>query len=229
MKLKRLLAMSALALVGAFAFAACGETPNPDNQGGGGGENNGGGGNKLNSYTLEAEYVDLTDAHGAGISSDQSGCDMIYGEGTDAHKDKGWSSGYYVGYSYTSEFALEFEFEASADATATIVLRLGSELGNITLTPESFTVALNGTPLTYSSMYVEGSDGMENMKFSDKTVTSTASLKAGKNVIRLSISTNDLRNGQTGGPTIDCVKIQTSATLTYTEHTENPSRRGAII
>ena len=221
MKLKKIIGYSALACVAAFSLAACTETGNE-------GPNTGGG--KLTTYVMEAEYVDLDDVKGAGISSDQSGVELIYGEGTQAQKDKGWSSGYFVGFTYTAEFSMDFVFTASVESTATIIIRLGSELGDITLNPDNFPIKLNGTAINYSSMFVAGNEGdMANMTFSDKTVATSATLKAGENKITLSISPNDLRYGQTGGPTIDCIKIQTTAELTYTEKTDNPSRRGGII
>lgn len=213
MKLKKILGltMSVLALSSVFALAACG------------GEEGGGG---QNSYVMEAEYVSIADVKGSGLSSDQSGYDLIYGDGTDAQKDKGWSSGYYVGYTYTTEFAMDFVFTADKDATATIVIRLGSELGNITLTPDSFEIQLNGTPIKYGSMYIENSASMAEMKFTDKTVTSSAALKQGENKITLKVLPNEFKNGSTGGPTIDCIKIQTEAALQFEENKDNPDNRG---
>lgn len=179
------------------------------------------------TYIMEAEYIDLDDVIGAGLSSEQSGCDMIYGTGTLEEKDKGWSNGYYVGYTYSADLTLNFVFTADVAKTATIILRLGSELGDITLSPSSLSVKLNGNSVNYSSMYVENST-MDTMKFYDKTLTTNASLKEGENTLSLTVLTNSLRSGQTGGPIIDCVKIQTSAVLTWTDKTANPSKRGEI-
>ena len=57
----------------------------------------------------------------------------------------------------------------------------------------------------------------------------TRRLKAGKNTVTLKILANDFRNGQTGGPTIDCMKVTTTATLTWDPKTDNPSRKGGSI
>ena len=38
-------------------------------------------GSGTNTYTLEAEYIDLNDVQGAGESSSQGGVQMIYGNG----------------------------------------------------------------------------------------------------------------------------------------------------
>lgn len=216
MKIKKLigLLLSVLLLTGVMAFAACAD-----------GEVDGG---NLNTYVMEAEYIDIANVKGSGISSDQSGYSMIYGSGSDEDKAKGWSSGYYVGYTYTSECTMDFVFTSNAAATATIVLRLGSELGNISLTPDNFEVKLNGTAITYNSMYVENSESMSDMKFADKTVTTSARLVEGENKITLTVLPNTLKNGATGGPIIDCVKIQTTSTLTYTERTDNPGKGDEI-
>lgn len=180
------------------------------------------------SYVMEAEYINLDGVSGAGISSDQSGVDMICGDGTREQKDLGWSNGYFVGYTYATGLELDFVFKSDAETTATIILRLGSELGDLSLDPTTFSVIINGAEITYSNMYVEGSS-MESMKFSDKTVATNAKLKEGENTLTLKVLSNTFMNGtKTGGPCVDCVKIETSAKLTWTDKTDNPGRRGSI-
>lgn len=198
-------------LVAVFSFAACGEES--------GGKN---------TLVIEAEYVNLDDVKGSGLSNDQSGVNMIYGKGTQEEKDKGWSNGYYIGYTYTSECSIDFVFTADSAATASIIVRLGSELGNLTLTPDNVQISLNGKAINYGSVYVEGSDGMDNMKFSDKTVSASETLVAGENVVNIKILPNDLRGNGTGGPTIDYVKIESDAKLSYNPKTDNPSRIGEM-
>lgn len=216
MKTKRIatvLLAGVLAVAAVAAFTACGDSTGTSGS---------------DTYVMEAEYIDLDGVSGAGISSDQSGVDMIYGDGTEAQKELGWSNGYFVGYTYSSNLKLNFVFSSDKDATATVILRLGSELGNINLDPTNFSVILNGKEITYSSMYVENSS-IDSMKFADKTVTSSASIKKGENTLTLKVLSNTLMNGtKTGGPCVDCVKVQTSAKLTWTDKTDNPSRRGSI-
>ena len=200
MKLKKVLGLvlAGALLSGVAAVAACGTS----DAGG------------VQKYVMEAEYINLDGVSGAGVSSDQSGVEMIYGDGTQAQKDLGWSNGYYVGYTYASNLMLEFVFNADVAGTATIVLRLGSEIGDISLDPTNFAVKLNGENVTYSNMYVENSL-MEEMKFYDKTVSTTANLKAGENKLTLTVLTNNLVNGaKTGGPCVDCVIIETASKLT---------------
>ena len=172
MKTKRIatvLLAGVLAVAAVAAFTACGDSTGTSGS---------------DTYVMEAEYIDLDDVSGAGISSDQSGVDMIYGDGTEAQKELGWSNGYFVGYTYSSNLELNFVFDSDKDATATVILRLGSELGDINLDPTNFSVILNGTEITYSSMYVENSR-IDSMKFTDKTVTSSANIKKDENTLTL--------------------------------------------
>ena len=183
-------------------------------------------GSGTNTYTLEAEYIDLNDVQGAGESSSQGGVQMIYGNG-EADKSKGWSEGYYVGYTYVANLKLDFNFESDADAKATIVLRLGSELGNLLLTPDLFEVQLNGETVPYSSLSLNGSNSLEDMKFYDLVVNTNANVKAGANTLSVIVRDNKLVAGErVGAPCIDCVKITTSANITWNPKTDNPANRG---
>ena len=183
-------------------------------------------GNGTSTYTLEAEYIDLNDIQGAGESSSQGGVQMIYGNG-DSDKSKGWSEGYYVGYTYVANLKLDFVFQSDADAKATIVLRLGSELGNLLLTPDLFEVQLNGETVPYSSLSLNGGTSLEDMKFYDLVVNTHANVKAGENTLSLIVRDNKLVAGErVGAPCIDCVKITTSANITWNPKTDNPANRG---
>ena len=187
-----------------------------------------GGGGGTKTFIMEAEYIDLDGLFGSGISSDQHGVEMIYGDGTEAQKNLGWSEGYYVGFTYASNLKFDFVFQSDRAATATIVVRLGSELGELNLDPTTFEVALNGTPISYQSLSV-GNSEMASMKFYDKTVTTNAELKEGENLISLTILPNTFCNGaKTGGPCIDCVKLTSKADLSWNPKTDNPSLRGQI-
>ena len=149
---------------------------------------------------------------------------MIYGNGTKAEKDMGWSNGYFVGYTYSENLKLDFKFNSNANAKATIVLRLGSELGDIILDPYKFEVQLNGDLMAYRSISVANSK-IESMSFSDKVITTRARLSQGDNTISLVVRKNEFKSGGTGGPCIDCLKISTTAKLTWTDLLDNPARR----
>ncbi len=222
MKVKNFAALALATLAACALMAGCTSTDN-------GGENGGGSGQAgVRSYVLEAEYIDLDNVQGAGISSDQGGVEMIYGQGTEAEKAKGWSNGYYVGYTYSANLRLDFVFNADKEASAAIVLRLGSELGALSLDPTSFAVKLNDADISYQTIYVENSS-MDEMKFYDKTVSTNIKLKEGMNTLSLIVLPNTFKNGSTGGPTVDCVKLETVAEVTWEPKTDNPSSRGGSI
>ncbi len=222
MKLNKVLAFlgAATMLVGsAFAVSACAPTEE-DNKGG------------KTTYVLEAEYIDLSNVSGSGMSDSKSGVGVIFGDGTQAEKDKGWSEGYYVMGSYSTDFQLDFKFTADKAGTASIMLRLGSELGDLTMSSAGFSVQINGTEINYSNMYIAGTStvgALTEVEFQDKLLSASVALKAGENTLTLKTLANDYRGaGSTGGPMIDCVKITTACKLTYTEHKDNPSLRGGL-
>lgn len=198
-----------------FTFVACGS-------------GNGGKG-EYKTNIMEAEFTDLTGVYGGGHSSEASGVDMIFGDGTQAQKDAGWSSGYFIGFTHRAGVVITFKFNAEDAATGvTLMLRLGSELGNLTFDPLSFGVELNGTSLNYTPITVSNTPVLAEMKFFDKTVATNATLKKGENVIKLIVLENELAGGTTAGPIIDCIKVTTNVALNWTEKTENPSQRGSI-
>lgn len=189
----------------------------------GGGKPSGSG---AGTYTFEAEYIDLDDIQGAGESSSQGGVQMIYGNG-ESDKSKGWSEGYYVAYTYVANLKLDFNFESDSDAKATVILRLGSELGNLMLTPDLFEVQLNGETVPYASLSLNGGTSLEDMKFYELVVNTNANVKAGSNTLSLIVRDNKLVAGErVGAPCVDCVKITTSAKLTWTPKLDNPENRG---
>lgn len=178
-------------------------------------------------YVMEAEYTDLDEVAGAGISNDSSGLSMIYGDGTAKQKEM-WSNGYYVGYTHNAQTELTFVFNSSLATTANVVLMLGSELGDVTLNPENFSVLVNGEEQYYGAWSVAGSE-MNTATFTTCELSSPVGLKAGENKIVLKVLPNTLiGGGGTGGPLIDCIKVtttHTSASLTWTPHKDNPERR----
>jgi len=178
------------------------------------------------SFVMEAEYVDFTGLVGGGHSNEQYEEMMIYGNGSDAEKELGWSNGYFVSATHKEGICLTFVFTADkAVENATIVLRLGSEMGNLNFTPDDFEVSLNGEAIDYEPMYLTSSARLEDMKFVDKTVTNEASIKEGENVLTLTVLANTLAGGTTAGPIIDCVKITSGAKLEWNPLLDNPDKR----
>ena len=94
---KGLMVVLTLALL--MIFVGCDKTDN-------------GGGGKFKTYVMEAEYIDLSQAVGAGMSSEASGVNMIWGNG-ESDVSKGWSSGYYIGFTYSAGLTLILFLESS--------------------------------------------------------------------------------------------------------------------
>ena len=215
----------AVMLASVFAFTSCDVI-----NGLFGGEKTGTGGSQKpdgpTSFVMEAEYVDFTGLVGGGHSNEQYEEMMIYGNGSDAEKELGWSNGYFVSATHKEGICLTFVFTSDkAVENATIVLRLGSEMGNLNFTPDDFEVSLNGEAIDYEPMYLTSSARLEDMKFVDKTVTNEASIKAGENVLTLTVLANTLAGGTTAGPIIDCVKITSGAKLEWNPLIDNPAKR----
>ena len=215
----------AVMLASVFAFTSCDVI-----NGLFGGEKTGTGGSQKpdgpTSFVMEAEYVDFTGLVGGGHSNEQYEEMMIYGNGSDAEKELGWSNGYFVSATHKEGICLTFVFTADkAVENATIVLRLGSEMGNLNFTPDDFEVSLNGEAIDYEPMYLTSSARLEDMKFVDKTVTNEASIKEGENVLTLTVLANTLAGGTTAGPIIDCVKITSGAKLEWNPLLDNPDKR----
>ncbi len=222
MKLKRLFTaiIATLLVICSFALTAC------DN-GGDDSSTSGGGSTGSKELTMEAEYINLDGVKGAGLSSDQQGVQMIYGEGTEAEK-KLWSNGYYVYCTYATNLSLEFKFTAEADANGSISMFLGSECGNIDFGPTILKVELNGKEITYTPKKINVKQPNE-MTFTEVKVTTNAKIKKGENVIKLTVLENTLRaNGGTAGPCVDCIKVKSTTNLSWTPKTDNPSKRGEM-
>ena len=186
--------------------------------------NNGGSAGK-NSLTMEAEYTYLDDVAGAGISNNNSGLSMIYGDGTDEQKEM-WSGGYYVGYTHNDQTELTFTFNASKASTANVVIMLGSELIDMTLDSDSFAVIVNGEEQLVPNWYLEHSQ-MDVATFTTCRLSAPVELVEGENTIVLKVLANDLGGENvTRGPLIDCVTVTaTDAELNWTPHEDNPYRR----
>lgn len=195
--------------------------------GGGSGDSTGNGGSSVgkSSLTMEAEYTYLDDVAGAGISNNNSGLSMIYGDGTDEQKEM-WSNGYYIGYTHNDATEITFKFNASKASTANIVLMLGSELIDITLDSESFAVIVNGEEQLIPNWFIECSE-MDTATFTTCRLSSPVELVEGENTIVLKVLANDLGgSGVTRGPLIDCVTVTaTDAELSWEANEDNPYRR----
>jgi uncharacterized repeat protein (TIGR02543 family) len=167
------------------------------------------------SYTLEAEYVDLSSFHGQGFSG---GCDGAQAISQDK-ANLGASNGVYLTYMYNQGLSVTFEFTSDAAVTdATVILRLSAEMMDIQFSSSDFTVALNGKTLNYSDISLTN-----GQNFEDFVVGTNCALNEGTNTITLTTTNSKAMAGTmyATAPTIDCVKIVSSSNIAMVEHQEN--------
>ena len=185
------------------------------------------------TYTFEAEGCDLSGMTSFGYSINVSETDMILG-GSNAIPENvksSLSNGYFIGYFQTkNENGLTLKFPIDADKASTgnrISLRLGTEYGTLTISPEEMDVKVNGTALDYEPITVIGENLTSvtqykgyTVPFNDYTLSSTFDLKAGENLIELTIKVNDLGFADepmlsSVGPGVDCIKVRSESALTW--------------
>ena len=189
------------------------------------------------TYTFAAALTDLDDVEGEGWSGGESGIGMIVKDWEDDDIDWKTISGYYVTYLYVEDTALTFEITSDRDVEdAKLILSLSTEGaeystdGSLTLSPDIYTVELNGTAVQYEPIVlydIPASPG-ELYEFEQYTVATNLALKQGTNVVRL-ISSNDISMGGTTratAPMVDCIQITTSAKLTWSPRTDNLDQFG---
>lgn len=161
---------------------------------------------------MEAEYIDFTGMSGPGYSGNSTGTDMI---GWDRSGDLEASNGYYVSYLYRQGITLTFNFNSSAAVTdADIVIRITAERFDQAFSSANYTVSLNGSALPWNEVSIAGS---QDPAFIDVTIGTQLTLKEGANTIEL-ITNNSTPIGGTmsaSAPMVDCIKVASSATLTW--------------
>lgn len=172
------------------------------------------------TWTFEAEELDFTGKQGLAYSGATSEKGMIQSDSTGTS-----SGGLYVGYNYTQGMKHEFRIVSDREVSdATVHLRLSAEFASIFLTPDTFTVEINGVKQQYSTIMLVNvpENAGEILPFADFLIATDAVLKEGANVITLTVSNNDpptdaggnpLGTMRASAPLIDCVKITTSAAL----------------
>lgn len=168
---------------------------------------------EVKSYTFEAEYVDLTDKAGAGPSNAALETELVL-------TDTAASNGNYIGYTYFADLFFDYVFTADAAKEATLKIVFGSDLGIVRLNPTVFEISVNGTALDYKEIKLPDSSGKVNKVFKEFNI-GKINLVAGENKITLKVLANELYNGGTGGPLIDCVILDTEAALTWEPVTDN--------
>ncbi len=152
--------------------------------------------------TFEAEYIYVNDLTGAGYSSAPSGTGLIQAAANA-------SNGYFLGY-LNKAMSFSFNITATKATTATLILRLGSEVGDITYDPSMFAIYVNDTEINYGSISFNqiGSDSSD-FGFTEITISPSISLVEGDNEIRFQIYNSSKATGTFNavGCLFDCIKL----------------------
>lgn len=182
-------------------------------------------------YIFEAEHVDLSGPDGNGLqgmgaSGGSVGPNMVDSTPMD-HPNINPSNGYYVTYLYKPGLAIGFDIVSDREVSdAKIVLRVTAETRGFAIDPvlndgttdkgnlySQYIITLNGVPIEYPTIEVDG--GWP--EFSDFTLAINLPLKKGHNVINLLTANDHGMGGTMAGtaPVVDCIKITTSANLSW--------------
>lgn len=192
----------------AGALLACGG----GNKENGDGDNDNKGDVGANTYTFEAEYTDLTGLDGLGQSGSPTGVGLIT-------MNKDASNGAYVS-QLGEKSPITFKITSDKAAKATLKGIFGSnELSPITWTSAEFAIEVNGVSFNYTKFKTEKTtSSVQNFKL---RTLGEIDLKAGENTIVFRPQNNKHLSNQTSGPSIDCIKLSTDATLTFEAHEDN--------
>lgn len=188
-------------------------------------------------YVFEAEHIDLSGPDGNGLqgmgaSGGSVGPNMVDSVPPD-YDYLIASNGYYLTYLYKTMLEIEFVIESDrAVSDATIVIRVSAETVGYALSPNRndgttengtlysmFMITLNDSPIEYPTIEMEGG----RPQFEDFTLTVNATLKEGTNVIKMIVANDHGMGGtmQATAPVIDCIKVTTSADLTWNPIVDN--------
>ena len=152
---------------------------------------------------MEAEHINVSSLKGAGYSGSASGLSMIQSYAKA-------SGGKALGYLNTAA-SFEFAITSAADTSANLILGLGTEWGDLTLTPKTFKVYVNGQELDYGSIAIPDNGTGNDMAFDRYTLSPSVSLKAGENIIGFEIldseDTGGVGTATAKGPIFDCLEI----------------------
>ena len=184
------------------------------------------------NYKFEAELTDISKLKGSGYSNEAEGASMVQ---RDLSGKAQASNGFWMGFLYLKGCSLTFEFTSKTKVTdATLKLRLSAEfVSELVLKNSQFTVTLNNAKLGYNDIRISDIDpsiSAAKRAFQDFTVGEDLTLEAGKNTVVLTVDNNTPLTGTDGrpaggkiqatAPLVDCIKIATAATLSWTPYTE---------
>lgn len=176
-------------------------------------------------YTFEAEFVDVTGVPGSTYSGGSGGKSLVWRDEFDLNA----SGGFYITDLYKPQTGITFEITSDKAVTdAVLVLRLGAEYFDVTLTPDMFAVKVNDAAISYSAIVLDNVPNYTTGKkraFQDYTISTKVSLQAGTNTVKLIVN-NDTKMSDSGtldatAPMIDCLYLYTDAALSWEPHREN--------
>ena len=197
------------------------------------------------TYIFEAEHVMLVDDNGQptkgmGASGGAEGRNMVDPPGT-GQEGINASNGYYVTYLFQEDLFIQFVITSDREVEdATLIFRISCESMGFALDPilndgetengtlySCYQITINGEPIIYPTIEITDAQGHEatggKRPFSDHVLTTTLHLEEGVNVIRFTTANSHGMGGTMAGtaPVIDCIKITTSAELSWDPITGN--------
>lgn len=183
-----------------------------------------------NTFTMEAELTDLTGKKGAGYSGGCSGKEMVQQDVNSAAKS---NNGYWLGYLYVTNMSVDFVFTSTkAVNDVELTLRLTSEIKDVVLTSDNYTVEMNGEKiLDYGTINLAGASTSDSTgyvrPFSNHKLKKKINIKEGENSLKLITTNSDAMGGTmyATAPMVDCVRLTSfgDAKLSYNPIYDNLS------
>lgn len=180
------------------------------------------------TYTFEFEDLDFTGMVGDGNSGSAMEWEMVGTTPTFGIKvpdEQKPSNNHYVYFNYTAGLSFSFDINADQATTAKMVVRFGSEIGNIVdLGPDAgLAITVNGTALDYAPFTVESiqlNGGPVPYTFADYEISVPVELVEGENNITFTILPRKTLSSPNDAPTMDCftLTVDNGAVLTFTNN-----------
>ena len=165
-------------------------------------------------YTFEAEYTYLEGLEGLGVSGSPTGIGL-------ASESSKASNDFYLG-NLGVNSPVTYKITSDQDAVATLKICVGTNvLGAQKWNPTTFVITVNGEAIEYEEFETApGDDVTDQQNFKVKTI-GEIQLVAGENEIVLVAGDNTYRSNLPSAPSLDYIRLTTTATLEMEEYPEN--------
>ena len=165
-------------------------------------------------YQFEAEYTYLEGLEGLGVSGSPTGIGL-------ASESSKASNDFYLG-NLGVKSPVTFKITADQAASATLKICVGTNvLGAQKWNPTTFVITVNGEALEYEEFETApGDDVADQQNFKVKTI-GEIELVEGVNEIVFVAGDNTYRSNLPSAPSIDYIRLTTTATLEMEEYPEN--------